>query len=101
MRTLKRRISKMKVLNNNAILKIVVADRLYEDKDLSLSDAVTTIPIDITQNLLNEISHSRLRNLYESATKISNILDTFDEDRFKTIYARRKAGFSTYDFLEN
>ena len=100
MKALERKISKMKVLNDDATTKLYVAEMLWKNKDLSLDNAITATSTAIRQNTLEKFSIYRLSSLYRKAIKIADILDIFDDDKFKTIYARKKANFSTNDFLE-
>jgi hypothetical protein len=101
MKSLERKISKMQTLNKDAILKLFIAEELYDNTTLSLDNAIVNISIKASQNSLNEPFNDRLDILYKRATKIANILSAFDENEFRKIYALQKTNATTCKILES
>ena len=95
MRTLEKKISKIKDLNDKSISNLFIADQLMEDKNLSLDNAITVVS---TAKDKNKLIH--LRGLYEKLKGIEKILDIFDERRIEAIQIRIKKGDSTSEILE-
>ena len=94
MNALKRKISKMKALNDDAIRKLHIAKILYKNNDISLSEAVAEAPIDLG-------IFSELENIYGRAIEISDILNKYDDGKIKRLIEQKKAGFQSNEFIED
>ena len=101
MRPLERKISKMQVLNDDAISKLYVAEKLYTSNSLPLETAIEEMSLALKQKALKTPYKDRLNILYDRAVSIKNILDAFDENQFRKFYALKKGNASTRKILED
>jgi hypothetical protein len=97
MKTLERKISKMKCINEDALRNLMLADELYANKDLSLPDAINIVK---EQKYSEKFFNYNLQRIWKIALSIDEILKTFDEKRIKAIGEQKKAKFNTEKYLK-
>ncbi len=99
-----KKINKMIKLNNEALAKIIVANKLFINlgsKDYSLQKAITETGSDLKKNCVTPSSDLSLKWLIERSDKTKEILSIFNADTYRSIRALRNANKSTFELLEN
>src|SRR5689334_19105293 len=98
-----KKINKMIELNNEALAKSIIANKLFinlKSADYSLQKAMDETATDLKKKSITSSKDLSLRWLIERGEKIKEILSTFNSDTYRGIKALRKANKSTFDLLE-
>jgi len=98
MRALERKISKMKVLNDDAKAKLYVAEQLWKDDNISLDNAIN---IAKNQKSFDKFTNCHLEYLNRDAKKIAGYLNRFDKSTFNLISERKKTKSPTDNIFED